>query len=135
MVLEANLDGLNPKFHDYLREQLLENGARDVSFLPLLRGKNGLGVLLRVIAPEKEAERLSDRILREAETWEVFIYRVEHKGTAASWKEVETPYGKVRVKESRGTKFHPEYEDCRGQALEKKLPIQEVYREALRNLK
>lgn len=134
IVLEANLDGLNTQFHGYLREQFLKNGAKDVSFLPLLRGKKGLGVMLRVIAPEMEADRLSDRILREAETWEVYIYRVEHKGTAASWKEMETPYGKVRVKESGGTKFHPEYEDCRSLALEKKIPIQEVHREALRNI-
>jgi uncharacterized protein (DUF111 family) len=82
-----------------------------------------------------EADRLSDRILREAEAWEVYIYRVQHRGTATRWLEVETFFGRIRVKESRDAKFHPEYEDCRKLALEKNVPIQEVYREVLRNLK
>ena len=135
IVLETNLDGMNPQFHEYLREQLLENGARDVSFLPLLSGKNRPGTLLRVIVPEKDADQIADWILRESTAWEVYIHRVEHRGTAARWVEVETSYGNVRIKESGGAKFHPEYEDCRRLALEKKVPIQEVYREALRNLK
>jgi hypothetical protein len=135
IVLEASLDSTSPQFHEYLRERFLENGARDVSFIPLLNGKNRMGMLLRVIVQEKDADRLADWTLRESAAWEVYIHRVEHRGTAARWLEVETAYGKVRIKESGGAKFHPEYENCRSLALEKKVPIQEVYREALRNLK
>lgn len=133
--MEASLDSTSPQFHEYLRERFLENGARDVSFIPLLNGKNRMGMLLRVIVQEKDADRLADWTLRESAAWEVYIHRVEHRGTAARWLEVETAYGKVRIKESGGAKFHPEYENCRSLALEKKVPIQEVYREALRNLK
>jgi uncharacterized protein (DUF111 family) len=135
IVLEASLGGLSPQFHEYLRERLLENGARDVSFIPLLGGKNRMGTLLRAIVQEKNADSLADWILRESTAWEVYIQRVEHRGTAARWIEIETAYGKVRIKESGGAKFHPEYENCRRLALDRKVPIQEVYREALRNLK
>lgn len=135
IVLEASLDGTGAQFHEYLRERLLENGARDVSFIPVLSGKNLMGTLLRAIVQEKDADPLANWILRESGAWEVYIHRVEHRGVAAKWQEVETPYGKVRVKESGGAKFHPEYEDCRRLALEKKVPIQEVHREALGNLK
>ena len=47
-------------------------------------------------------------------------------------KEVETKYGKIRVKTSGDLRFQPEYEDCRRVAMEKAVPIQEVYQEALR---
>jgi pyridinium-3,5-bisthiocarboxylic acid mononucleotide nickel chelatase len=135
IILEASLDGPGAQFHEYLRERLLENGARDVSFIPVLSGKNLMGTLLRAIVQEKDADSLTEWILQESAAWEVCIHKVEHRGAAAKWLEVETSYGKVRVKESGGDKFHPEYEDCRRLAMEKKVPIQEVYREALGTLK
>jgi pyridinium-3,5-bisthiocarboxylic acid mononucleotide nickel chelatase len=127
IVLEAALEGTNPQFHEYLSERLRENGARDVSFVPLLRNGNGMGTLLRVIAQKRNADRIADWIYRESSAWEIYIYEVEHRGMPSRWFEVETSYGKVRTKESGGDKFHPEYEDCRRLAMERKIPIQERF--------
>jgi len=41
----------------------------------------------------------------------------------------------VRVKVSGELRFQPEYEDCKRIALEKGVPIQEVYQEAMRKRK
>jgi len=45
---------------------------------------------------------------------------------------VETKYGKIRVKISGDIRFQPEYEDCRRVAMEKGVPLQEVYQEAMK---
>jgi uncharacterized protein (TIGR00299 family) protein len=131
-ILEANIDDMNPEFYDYLMERLFNRGALDVSLNPLLMKKNRPGTLLRVIAQEHDAEALSDIILRESTTMGVRGYSANRKKLPREVKEMETKYGKIRVKVSGDLRFQPEYEDCKRIALEKGVPIQEVYQEAMK---
>ncbi|MBU1205602.1 MAG: nickel pincer cofactor biosynthesis protein LarC [Proteobacteria bacterium] len=131
-ILEANIDDMNPEFYDYLMERLFNRGALDVSLNPLLMKKNRPGTLLRVIAQEHDAEALSDIILRESSTLGVRSYAAARKKLPREIKEVETKYGRVRVKVSGDLRFQPEYEDCKRIAQEKGVPIQEVYQEAMK---
>ena len=134
-VLEANIDDMNPEFYDFLMELLFERGALDVSLSPLQMKKNRPGTLLRVIVEEKGADALSEVILRESTTLGVRSYPVSRKKLPREMREVETRYGRVRVKVSGELRFQPEYEDCKRIALEKGVPIQEVYQEAMRKRK
>jgi uncharacterized protein (DUF111 family) len=134
-VLEANIDDMNPEFYDYLMDRLLERGALDVSLSSLLMKKNRPGTLLRVIVEENNAETLSELILRESTTLGVRRYMVGRKKLPREVREVETKYGRVRVKVSGEMRFQPEYEDCRRIALERGVPIQEVYQEAMKKRK
>jgi uncharacterized protein (DUF111 family) len=131
-VLECNIDDMNPEFYDYLMERLFRSGALDVSLSPLMMKKNRPGTLLRVITEEQDAERLSELILRESTTLGVRSYGVKRKKLPREIKEVETRYGKVRVKVSGDLRFQPEYDDCRRIALEKGVPIHDVYYEAMK---
>ncbi|MBI5968444.1 MAG: nickel pincer cofactor biosynthesis protein LarC [Deltaproteobacteria bacterium] len=131
-VLEANIDDMNPEFYDYLMDRLFGLGALDVSLSPLLMKKNRPGTLLRVIAEEHQADALSELILRESTTLGVRRYIVGRKKLAREIQEVETKYGRVRVKISGELRFQPEYDDCKRIALEKGVPIQEVYQEAMK---
>jgi uncharacterized protein (TIGR00299 family) protein len=134
-VLEANIDDMNPEFYDYLMDRLFELGALDVSLSPLLMKKNRPGTLLQVIVEENNAEALSELILRESTTLGVRRYMVGRKKLPREVKEVETKYGRVRVKVSGETRFQPEYEDCKRLAIERGVPIQEVYQETLKKRK
>ena len=135
VVLESNLDDMNPEFYDYLMERLFQKGALDVALSPLQMKKNRPGTLLRVIAEEKDGEALSELILRESTTLGVRSFSVDRKKLPREVREVETRYGKVRVKVSGAIRFQPEYEDCRRIAREKGVPIQEVYWEAMKKRK
>jgi pyridinium-3,5-bisthiocarboxylic acid mononucleotide nickel chelatase len=135
VVLEANIDDMNPEFYDYLMERLFEHGSLDVSLSPLLMKKSRPGTLLRVIGEEADAEELSELILRESTTLGVRRYVVGRKKLPREVSEVETKYGKVRIKVSGEMRFQPEYEDCKRIALEKGIPIQEVYQEAMKKRK
>ncbi len=132
IVLEANIDDMNPEFYGFLMERLFAEGALDVALSHLLMKKNRPGTLLRVIAEERDAGRLTEVILRESTTLGVRFYPVMRKKLPREMKEIETKYGKIRVKISGDLRFQPEYEDCRRVALEKGVPIQEVYQEAMK---
>ncbi len=131
-VLESNIDDMNPEFYDYLMERLFQAGALDVSLSPVMMKKNRPATLLRVLAEEKDAEKLSELILRESTTLGVRNYLVGRKKLPREVREVETRFGKVRVKVSGDFRFQPEYDDCRRIAMEKGVPIQEVYAEAMK---
>jgi hypothetical protein len=132
MVLEANIDDMNPEIYGFLMERLFAEKALDVSLSHLLMKKGRPGILLRVISEEKDAEKLTEVILRETTTLGVRSYAVTRKKLPREVKEVETKYGKIRVKISGDIRFQPEYEDCRRVAMEKGIPIQEVYQEAMK---
>ena len=132
MILEANIDDMNPEFYGFLMERLFAERALDVSLSHLLMKKSRPGILLRVIAEERDAEKLTEVILKETTTLGVRSYPVTRKKLPREIKEMETKYGKIRVKISGDIRFQPEYEDCRRVAMEKGIPIQEVYQEAMK---
>lgn len=132
IVLETNIDDMNPEFYDHLMERLFEGGALDVSLSPLLMKKNRPGTLLRVIAREEDSGGLTALILEETTTLGVRTYAVERRKLHREVGLVQTRYGPVRVKVAGG-RFQPEYEDCRKIAREKGIPLPEVYQEAVRS--
>ncbi len=134
-ILETNIDDMNPEFYDYLMDRLFAAGALDVALSPMQMKKNRPGTLLRVIAPEHRAEALADVILQESTTLGVRSYPAARKKMDREIREVDTQYGKVRVKASGSLRFQPEYDDCKRIALEKRVPIQQVYEEVLKQRK
>ena len=131
-VIEANIDDLNPQVLAYAVERLLESGALDVSWQPMVMKKGRPGTLLRVIAKPEDREALAQLVFSETSTLGLRIYPAERRALSRSWTEVETPYGKVRVKFSNEGHYAPEYEDCRKLARESGAPLKDVIAEANR---
>ncbi len=130
-VLETNIDDMNPEFYDFLMDRLFAGGALDVFLSPLQMKKNRPGTLLRVVAPEHRADALTDIILRDSTTLGVRSFPASRRKRSREICEVETRFGRVRVKVS-GTRSQPEYDDCKRIALEQGVPIQDVYRQAVK---
>ena len=118
-VIEANIDDSSPQVLGYAMERLLEAGALDVTLPPIEMKKSRPGTLLRVIARPEDRERLAQLIFPETSTLGLRMYAAERRVQARAWAEVETPYGKVRVKVSGDGAYAPEYEDCRELAMER----------------
>jgi hypothetical protein len=85
-----------------------------------------------VISGEDRAEELSELILLESTTLGVRHTMGHRKKVSREIREVDTRYGRIRVKITGGKNIRPEYEDCKRVALEKGVPIQEVYQEAMK---
>jgi uncharacterized protein (DUF111 family) len=129
-IIEANIDDLNPQVLAYTTEKLLEFGALDVSVQPIVMKKGRPGHLLCVIAKPEQREALAQIVFSETSTFGLRIYSAERRVQARSWKEVETHYGKVRMKISSEGHYAPEYEDCRRLALASGVALKHIIAEA-----
>jgi hypothetical protein len=58
------------------------------------------------------------------------VYPAERRVQSRTWIEVETQYGKVRMKVGSEGSYAPEYEDCRKVALASGVPLKQIIAEA-----
>jgi uncharacterized protein (TIGR00299 family) protein len=136
VVIETNIDDMNPQFYDYVMERLLAMEVLEVFITPILMKKNRPGHLLTIICSSEKLSSVTKFLLRETTTLGL---RWHQEGRAKTDREIltqETKYGKIRFKlakwEGKVVNLSPEYEDCKRLALEKRVPLKEVFEEAKR---
>jgi len=107
---------------------LLETNVDDMSPMK----KNRPAVMLSVLAPRHAESDLTQIIMRETSTLGIRVSPVFRHVSDREIVEFDSTLGHARVKVKRCTdnilSIHPEYEDCRRIALERNIPLQEVYR-------
>ena len=139
VVIETNIDDMNPEFYDYVFDRLFAAGARDVFLSPVQMKKNRPGTLLSVIAEPKHRDTLAQIILRETSTIGVRFYPVGRIILERSSQTLKTRYGAIKVKvveEPNGTRrIGPEYDDLKRIANAKKIPLRLLYDEVVRSSK
>jgi uncharacterized protein (TIGR00299 family) protein len=130
VVLEANIDDMNPQLYGYFAERALEAGALDVFSTPIQMKKNRPGQLITVFCDPAKREELTELIFRETTTIGVRHSVIERNTLQRESILVKTNLGSVAVKVARlnGKILNavPEYEECRKFAMERSLPLKEV---------
>lgn len=140
VVLETNLDDMNPQLYEFLIERLLAAGALDVTLTPVIMKRGRPGILLAVLADPAKLEAVLAVMFAETTTLGVRLQEVARRLLPREITEVATKFGPVRVKIAKapGTgrllKIRPEYRDCKRIAEESRLPLREVLREVERAL-
>lgn len=130
ILLETNIDNMNPEVFGYLTDRLFEACAKDVYLTPIYMKKGRPGTLLSVITDEARMDAMLDLIFRETTTLGVRISRVSRRKVKRGAGTVATEFGPVRVKVAYldgRARFAPEYEDCARIARERDIPILAVY--------
>ena len=134
VVIETNIDDMNPQFYDYIMEKLLVMGVLEVFVTPIMMKKNRPATLLTVISPPEKLPSVTAFLLRETTTLGLRWREEERSRTDREIIPVQTRYGKIRFKlarwEGRMVNLAPEYEDCKRLALKKRVPLKEVFEEA-----
>lgn len=130
-LIETNIDDMNGELLGYVQERLLAIGARDVWFTPIQMKKNRPAVMLSVIvSADMEADAV-ELIMRETSTLGVRVRPLERIEAGREVVRIDTPLGSAAVKLKRinnaVVSAAPEYEDARRIALERRLPLQQVY--------
>ena len=132
VLLETNIDYMNPQIYGYLMEKLLSAKAADVWFTPIQMKKNRPAIMLSVLATASAEAKLADIIMKETTTLGVRSRPVSRYTAQREIIEFESSLGKVHVKVKRlsGNISHisPEYDDCQKIALKRGLPLHEVLR-------
>jgi len=134
VVIETNIDDMNPQFYDYIMEKLLAMGVLEVFLTPVMMKKNRPATLLTVISPAEKLPSVTAFLLRETTTLGLRWREEERSRTDREIISLQTRYGKIRFKlarwEGRMVNLAPEYEDCKRLALKKRVPLKEVFEEA-----
>jgi hypothetical protein len=136
-VIETVIDDSSPQLLAYVSEKLLEAGAWDIFRVAVQMKKGRTGVQMTVLCRPDLVPALRDLLFRETTTIGLH-WRLENKvALAREFVEVETAWGKVRIKVARlsdGTIANaaPEYEDCRQLATHHSVPLKRVMEEAMR---
>jgi len=132
VVLNTNIDDMNPEILGFVMDRLFEAGALDVYYTPVYMKKNRPAVELTVLCAEDKEQIIVDIILKETTTLGIRKTFAERYKMNREIVKVSTRYGEVRVKVSKFgefKKFAPEYEDCKEIALNKEVPLWKVYNE------
>jgi len=131
-VMETHIDDMNPELFGFLMERLLAAGALDAAFSPLQMKKNRPGVRLTVLSPPELLQTLARLVLEETTAIGIRHYPAKRLKLERSLEERDTSLGMVRVKVIRDggvlLRIVPEFEECRRIALERGMPLLEVYR-------
>jgi uncharacterized protein (TIGR00299 family) protein len=136
MVVETNIDDMNPQFYDYIMEQMLKMGVKEVFLTPVFMKKNRPATLLTAICSLGQMPVVTEFLFRETTTIGL-RWREERRALAdRETLSFDTKYGKIRFKLAwwggKVINVSPEYEDCKRLALERKIPLKEVFLEARR---
>ncbi|HEX3031444.1 MAG TPA: nickel pincer cofactor biosynthesis protein LarC [Bacillota bacterium] len=137
LVIETNLDDLNPEILPYVADKCLGLGALDVYYQPVIMKKGRSGSLFTVVTKAERADLLCDMLFRETSTLGVRINEVSRYKLPRSFTRVTTPFGEIQVKTGHhpvtGEQLNvaPEFEDCRRAASAFGAPLKAVYQAAL----
>ncbi len=134
MVIETNIDDMNPQLYDYVMDRLFEMGVKEVFLTPVFMKKNRPATLLTVIISPEQTFRVIDFLLKETTTIGLRFHEEERSCAEREVLSFETRYGKINFKlarwKGRIINLSPEYEDCKRLARRMSIPLKDVLEEA-----
>lgn len=139
VLLETNIDDMNPQVYQHVMELLFSAGAVDAWMVPAYMKKNRPGIVLSALVPLELEKNAVAIILAETTSLGVRRRTVERYALPRSAVTVKTKYGQITGKtalQPSGVKrFMPEYEDCRKAALKHGVPLRSVQEAAAKAYK
>jgi len=130
VVLECEIDDMNPQIFGPVMERLYAAGALEVFYTAVQMKKNRPGTLMTVVALPDAREDLTAIVFRETTTIGLRYQEVARACLEREIVVVETEVGPVRFKIARhgGDLMNaaPEFDDCARLAAERSLPVKQV---------
>lgn len=130
-MLECNIDDMSAEQISFVMDRLFDAGADDVFVTPIIMKKSRNASKLSVLCNASKLDEIKTIAVEETSSFGFRIFPVEKTELEREFKELDTSYGKVRIKMAlyRGKmiKQKPEYEDCARIARENKIAVQKVY--------
>lgn len=133
ILLESNIDDMNPELYDNVMELLFDSGAVDVYFTPIVMKKSRPAVKISVLVRQSRESEVVDVILKETTTLGIRRIPIGKYMLYRDETIIKTRFGTVRIKHAylngKRIKSKPEYEDCKLLARANNVPIGTIYKE------
>lgn len=130
-LLQCNIDDMSGELLAETMHTLMEQGASDVYFTPVVMKKSRPGLVVSVVCGEDERARFTELLFRHTTTLGVKVFLHEKALLEQNFVSVATPLGSVRVKQAmlhgKVLRSKPEFEDCKALARLHGIPLAEVY--------
>lgn len=136
VVIQTNIDDMNPQIFDYVMERLFEAGAVDVDLAPCQMKKNRPAVKLSVLAPWERKDAVMDILFAETKTFGVRYWPVDRRVLSRELVRRKTKLGAMRFKigcdgGGMAVRAVPEFEDVKKAARRLKRPLMDLYLEMM----
>jgi pyridinium-3,5-bisthiocarboxylic acid mononucleotide nickel chelatase len=134
LMIETNIDDLNPELVPYIIDRLLESGAHDAWTNPIVMKKGRLATTLSVLCDHGARDKVIEIIFAETTTLGLRCTPVTKHTLHRELITVDIDGHAVRVKIGRrageALTIAPEYEDARAVARVTGVPLKEIYAHA-----
>ena len=136
LVIESEIDDMNPQLFGPVMEQLYAAGALEVFFIPVQMKKSRPGTLISVLVAPSMKDAVVDILFRETTTIGIRHAEWHRECLERETVPVATPYGTVRIKVARrhGVLMNgqPEFDDCAARAREHGVATKDVHASAMK---
>jgi uncharacterized protein (TIGR00299 family) protein len=133
VLIETNIDDMNPEFLPSVEKKLLLSGALDVFRTPIQMKKGRGGFILSVLCERKNIDKIADILFHETTTIGVRIHSIERRKLNRKSKKIKTKFGEAEVKlaylNGKLVNISPEFDSCEKLAEKTGLPVKEIYDE------
>jgi uncharacterized protein (DUF111 family) len=133
IMIQANIDDMNPEQCSYVMDLLFEQGANDVCWIPIIMKKGRPGLQLQALTDIGLLPALEAIIFRETTTLGLRYMPATVHRLARAFVKVETMWGEMTVKTGyhAGTlvQYAPEFKECEQVAKQHHVPLKQVYDE------
>ncbi len=134
VLIETNIDDMNPEFYEGTMESLFKAGALDVYLTPIIMKKSRPANKISVLSSETDRQAMTEILLHETSSFGVRYFRIGRTVLEREMKTVNISWGSVRIKigkfNGKVIQISPEYEDCKKIAYKEKVPVKQVYEES-----
>lgn len=130
IVLESNIDDMNPEHYEFILDQLFQAGASDAWIVPIIMKKSRPAVTLSILCKEALAEKMKTIIFTHSSTLGIRESSIKKNMLRREESQIDTIYGSIRIKKSffngKLIRTKPEFEDCKKLAETHQISISEI---------
>lgn len=139
-MIETNVDDVTGQVLGNLIDELLAEGAKDVTIIPATMKKGRSGHVIKVISKPHDSDRLARKIIEETGSLGVRVIPVKHRLILKrEMNKIEIAVNgqvfPVAIKIARDLKgnilnISPEFDDCKKASLGSGVPVRDIIRKA-----
>ena len=130
VVLECEIDDMNPQIFGVLMDKLYAAGALEVFYSAVQMKKNRPGTLVTIVARPEHRETMTEIVFRESTTIGIRHQELSRECLDREMVMVTTSLGPVRFKvarrDGRVLNAQPEFEDLAKLSAERGIPIKDA---------
>ncbi|MBG3878360.1 nickel pincer cofactor biosynthesis protein LarC [Desulfovibrio oxamicus] len=130
-LLQCNIDDMTAEQLAVAMDTLMEAGAMDVHFTPIMMKKGRPATCVSLLCAQGEQERFARLLFRHTATLGIKSVPIDKLVLETRFERLETPLGPVTMKlallDGEVLRAKPELEDCKALARKHGIPLADVY--------